>query len=357
MRIVPCPPASATFRGWRQAIAVTAAIALLSAGLAGPVRAQQQLINVPVRALESADHIALDGTIEAVRQAAIAAQVAGAITAVEVHAGDAVHTGQVLLRLDGAGAAQSRDAAQAIASEARAELALAQAELKRRKALYEQQYISRAAWEQAQARLKSAQAQVSARQAQAQAAGAYSGHFTVLAPHDGLIGRLDAHLGDMVMPGQPLATVFDPGALRIRAEVPQRFIERLAPQAQIHWPSGSADLPGRLPVQVLPARDAASLTGTIQLALPPGVRGPAPGTPVRITLELRDTRKTRLWVPTRAIVQRTGLRGVYVLNDQGTPLLRQVRLGPAVGDETEILAGVAAGERVVLEPDRMGQGG
>ncbi|CDM24126.1 efflux transporter, RND family, MFP subunit, putative [Castellaniella defragrans 65Phen] len=324
--------------------------------LTGPLpaaRAGEAPPTAPVLAVESPDRLEIDGVVEAVRQATIAAQVAGAVTAVEVQAGDAVRAGQVLLRLDGADAGQAREAARALAGEARAELALAQAEYARRKALYEQRYVSRAAYDQARARLAAARAQADAREAQARAAEARSGHFTVLAPHDGLLGRLDAHLGDMVMPGQPLAVLFDPGALRIRAEVPQRFIGRLAPRARAAGPADVPAPPEGLPVQVLPARDAASLTGTVRLALPPGARGPAPGSPVRIAFELRDTARTRLWIPTRAIVRRTGVAGVYVLGADGAARLRQVRPGPEAGDATEILAGLDAGERVVLDPGRI----
>ncbi len=47
---------------------------------------------------------------------------------------------------------------------------------------------------------------------------------------------------------------------------------------------------------------------------------------------------------------RAELTGVYVLGDDGRALLRQVRLGRAQGDTVEVLAGVSAGERVVLDP-------
>jgi hypothetical protein len=42
--------------------------------------------------------------------------------------------------------------------------------------------------------------------------------------------------------------------------------------------------------------------------------------------------------------------GVYVLDANGAPVLRQVRLGRASGEGVELLAGVAAGERVVTDP-------
>jgi len=41
---------------------------------------------------------------------------------------------------------------------------------------------------------------------------------------------------------------------------------------------------------------------------------------------------------------------VYVVNTQGKALLRQIKPGPIVGNEQEVLAGVAAGEKVALSP-------
>ena len=56
--------------------------------------------------------------------------------------------------------------------------------------------------------------------------------------------------------------------------------------------------------------------------------------------------------------QRSELTGVYVIDDKGTPRLRQVRLGTA-GDESavEVLAGLRPGERVALEPVKAGMAG
>lgn len=57
-------------------------------------------------------------------------------------------------------------------------------------------------------------------------------------------------------------------------------------------------------------------------------------------------------VPAAAIVRRAELTGLYVLDADGRPLLRQVRLGRAVGDWVPVLAGLRAGERVHLQPQQ-----
>lgn len=294
----------------------------------------------------------IDGVIEAVRKSAMAAQVAGLVTAVAVQAGDQVHAGQELLQIEGESAIQARQAALAAATQARAELELASAEYQRRKTLYAQQYISRAAYEQARARHAQARAQLEAQLAQAQAASAQSSHYTLLAPYSGLISSFEAHEGDMVMPGRPLASMFDPATMRIEARVPQSRLEQLAGRAQIIWPHAHTSLPVSLPLQVLPGRDPASLSGTVRINLPDTATGLAPGTPVRLLLELNGDQQGRIWIPERSILRRAGLSAVFVSAADGTdPRLRKIRTGRTSGSQTEVLTGLAAGEYFLDKPD------
>jgi hypothetical protein len=58
----------------------------------------------------------------------------------------------------------------------------------------------------------------------------------------------------------------------------------------------------------------------------------------------------KMTVPTRALVRRGEMTAVYVDSDRGLTL-RQLRVGEAVSDsETEVMAGLSAGERVVVDP-------
>jgi hypothetical protein len=57
----------------------------------------------------------------------------------------------------------------------------------------------------------------------------------------------------------------------------------------------------------------------------------------------------RIEVPAAAAFERGGLTGVFVVS-QGQARLRWVAAGERAGDRIEIRAGVAAGERVVVEP-------
>ncbi len=308
-------------------------------------------------AIGSAQGVSLDAVVEAVRQTVLAAQVPGAIVGLQVKAGDVVRAGQPLVRIDAQAAQQGVTASVAQVEAARAQLHVAAQDFERQKQLFAKQYISQAALERAEAQWQAAQAQVNALQAQAQAARTQSGFFVLSAPYGGVVSEVPVNLGDMVMPGRALLTLVDPSALRITVAVPQSLLPALAdggkgvrfeiPGMTVGEPLAPAS------VQLLPTVDPATHTAQLRLGLPAGLKGLAPGMFARVFLPAGPAvaqGAERLLVPAKSVVRRAEMTGLYVLDGQGQPRLRQVRLGQAQGDMVEVLSGVAAGDRVVTDP-------
>lgn len=345
----------------KRAAAIAAAALVASASLwavtsGGPAPADPApaagiaLATVPVEATGTASSSAYDGVVQAVRQTTIAAQVPGAVVALQVKAGDTVQAGQVLLRLDARAADQTAAASAAQVRAARAAQDAATREFERQKQLFEKSYISQAALDRAEAQYKTAQAESAAQLASAGAARAQSDFYVIRAPYAGVVSEVNVVLGDMAMPGRPLLTVYDPAALRVSAAVPQSVAARLAadavPQAEV--PGTAARIqPAR--AQLLPAVDPATHTQELRLDLPAGLKGVAPGMFARAWLPLAGG-DTRLYVPAQSVVRRAELQGVYVVGADGKPLLRQVRLGRTEGDRIEVLSGLSAGEKVARDP-------
>ncbi len=296
----------------------------------------------------------VEGVIEAERQAVLSVPVQGAVIELKLRAGDAVKAGQLILRVDARAAAQGAQAAGAQAEAARATLNLAQRELARQQQLFQQGFISRAALDQAEAQSQATQAQAKAQLAAAGAAQTQTGLHELRAPFDGVLAELPVTLGDLAQPGRPLATVVDPRQLRVTAAVPVALAEaalrdRSAVQIELSG-SGTGIVPTR--IERLPLVDAASHTVTLRLDLPAGTAA-APGQFARVRLP-QAAGSSALRVPRSAVIRRGELDAVYVLSAQGKPLLRQVRLGPVLGNEVEILAGVSAGDRVLTAPAKVG---
>ena len=318
-----------------------------------------ELPSVPATAGGQAALSGFDATVEAVRQTALAAQVAGAIVQIHAKAGDVVKAGQPLLRIDATAANQAATASDAQVMAARASLDVAQKELVRQQQLFRDRFISQAALDRAEAEFKATQAQVNVQMAQAGAARTQSGFYLVRAPYAGVVAEVPVSLGDMAMPGRALLTLYDPSALRVTATVPYTVASRVAPGLlpRIELPGLPAARQWVTPArtQLLPTVDASTHTVQLRADLPAGLGGVTPGMFARLWLPDGTGTGTAaagdgVTVPALAVVRRAEMTGLYVLDPNGRPLLRQVRLGRTQGDRVEILSGLTAGERVVTDP-------
>ncbi len=323
---------------------------LLPAGLS--LAASGALATVPVQTAGAQAGSGFDGVVEAVRQTVVAAQVAGAVTALDVRVGEAVKAGQVLARIDARAAEQNASASEAQVQSANALLDVASKDFERQKQLFQKQYISQAALERAESQFKATQAQAQAMLAQAGAARTQSGFYVVRAPFAGVVAEVPVALGDMAMPGRALLTLYEPGALRVTVAVPQTALVQPVQGAKVEFPGLPEAQRWFAPaqVQVLPTVDAGTHTVQLRIGLPAGHAGVAPGMFARVWLPTAQTAAGRLYVPATAIVRRAEMTGVYVVDAKGAPVLRQVRLGRVAGDSVEVLSGVSAGDRVALDP-------
>lgn len=333
-------------RGW-PALVLAVAAASTMARAEGPTLAT--LVVAPRAGAESTGY---DGTVEAVRQTSVASQVVGAVVALQVRVGDRVKAGQVLVRLDARAAEQQAGAATAQVQAAKAAQDAATTEFERQRQLFQKNYISQAALERAEAQYKAATAQAAAQLAAANAAHTETGYFLVKAAYDGIVSEVPVTQGDMAMPGRPLLTMYDPSAMRVSVAVPesaaQRMRQSITDKPTVELAGATARLtPTRW--EVLPAADPTTHTVVVRLDLPAATAA-RPGMFARAWLPGAEGEPARIVIPANAVVRRAELKGVYVVGSDGKPLLRQVRLGPTSGDQVEVLSGLAAGERVALDP-------
>lgn len=314
------------------------------------------LATAPVTRGGDGSGYAAEGVVEAVRQTELAAQVPGRITDLRVKEGDRVSAGQVLARIDARAAAEQAAASRAQVEAARAQLEAAKKDFERSKQLFDKRYISQAAFDRAEAQYRAAEAQARALSAQAGAAQVGTTFYTLKAPYAGVVASVGVSLGDMAMPGQPFITLYDPRALRVAVDIPQSYAPRLATSApaRIELPAlgGARRWQQSNSVTVLPLADTGSHTIRVRIDLPDPhtAKGLIPGLSARAWLPLTGGAATRLTVPATAVIHRTELNAVYVVDARGVPQLRQVRLGETQGERVQVLSGLREGERVALDP-------
>lgn len=295
-----------------------------------------------------------EATIEAVRQSTVSAQLTGRIVELNYDVGDFVKKGQVIVRIDQAEIAQQVAGSEAEVAKAQAAYENAKAELERNRQLVREQFISQAALDKSEAEFRVAEAQLRAARAGAGQASATRSHTVVVAPYSGVVSARHVELGEMATPGKPLMTGFDPADMRVIATVPQYKVAevRTSPRAMVEIPSMNRWVQARA-ITVLPSADARSHATRVRLDLPANMRDVYPGMYARAYFTVGRAR--RLVAPVSAVVRRSEVAGMYVVNDEGQPSFRQVRLGELSGQgEIEILAGVSAGEKVALDPVQAG---
>ncbi len=198
---------------------VLSAAALALQLLATPASA----LEVPVLTVSTAGAQArgfeLEGTIQPVRQAVVAAQVGGNVVALLVKAGDRVKAGQVLARIDERDTQAGLSRGNAAVTQAQAELANATLQAERTRELRRQGYVSQASLDQAETQLKAAQAGLQQAQAGQSQAALARGFAQVTAPFDGIVQATLLEQGDLAAPGRPIASVYAPQALRAVVQV------------------------------------------------------------------------------------------------------------------------------------------
>lgn len=340
-----------------RSIVLAAALALAGCGAEQappPTAAAPELRTGVVEMREVELAYSAEATVEAVRQSTVAAQIAGRIVDLRFDVGDVVRKGEVIARIDQRAATQAVAASEAQVAEAEAALRNARVNFERSKQLLAQKFVSSAAVDKAEADYRAAQARVAALLAGAGQAATERSFATIVAPYGGVVSARHVELGEMATPGKPLLTGFDPTTLRVVATVPQAQVGAIEAggKARVEVPGLGKWIEARR-VTVVPSADPRTHTTRVRIELPEDVRGVYPGVFARAHFTVG--RAPRLLVPREAVVRRSEVTAVYVIDAKGFPHLRQVRLG-AAGDEQsiEVLAGLKAGERVALDPVKAG---
>jgi RND family efflux transporter MFP subunit len=291
---------------------------------------------------------AWDGVVEAVQQADLSAQTSGRVTVVDADVNDRVAEGAVLLRLTAVEQQAGANTARAQLRAAEAAAVEAEATYARYLALGTKQFVSRLQVDQMRAARDSAVATRDAARAQLTQAGQQADYTVVRAPFAGIVSARRVEPGESIAPGQPLMSLYAPGALRIEVQVPQSDAAaiRTANKARVVLADGRGI--DAASVIVFPAADPSTHSVGVRVILPDLKDAPQPGVTAKVVFPIAsDSSVPR--IPRSALVQRGEISGVYVL-DGNRLSLRQLRLGQPIGDQVEVLAGLKNGETIATDP-------
>ncbi len=288
------------------------------------------------------------GTVASRVAVAVASKVMANVLEVTVGVGAAVHKGDVLIRLDGRDLAARLREAEAGAAAARAEAARAAADDKRFSDLIKRGSVTQKEYEDVRTRSALAQSQLQAAEQAVIQAHVALGYVEITAPIDAVVAEKMANPGDLAVPGKPLLMVHDPHQLRIEAAVAEELAPRLEIGAPVTvWVDALGKTLSTRIDEIIPQADPLTRTISVRAALPAG-EGLQPGMFGRLAFPAGSARILSL--PRRAVRQVGQLESVQVMTPNG-PRSRSVQTGVVRDDRVEILAGLDAGERVLLPPE------
>lgn len=284
------------------------------------------------------------------RVASILPPVAGRITALHVHLGDAVKAGQPLLTID------SADLAQARADLQHAQIGLTQTKkaLTREQDLADHHIAAQKDLEQAQADYGSAQSEYQRAAAVFTVLGLSPEstdsprQLTLRSPLAGRVSALNVAPGTYANDSNAaLMTVSDVSTIWFTASVQEKDLAAVTPGEEIEAEVQS--FPGEVfkgKVQFVSDQlDSDTRTIKVRVAHDNADGRLKPG--MFAHLAFRAAARLAVMVPTTALIQQESRTLVYVETAPWTFQAREVKTGVHLGDDTEVVQGLSGGERIV----------
>lgn len=340
----------------------SAIVILAIAGLGGCDRKKPVAAPPAPRPVEVAPASARDvplyideiGTCAAVETVVVQPQVSGSIAKIHFSDGAEVKKGDLLFTIDRRPFEAERARAEAALAQDKVKRDFARIKLKRAEKLKTAGTISPEEFDAAKSEADAADAQVRADEASVAVAGINLEYCEIRSPIDGRTGERLVDVGNVVEANKarllelrrqdPIYvhfTVPEADLPRVRRFLAERTLSALvaAPSEPEQGRSGKVDFLDN-------AVQGASGTVRLRAVVENADRRFWPGQFVNVRL-LLDTLKDAVLVPARAV--QVGQRGpfVFVLKQDSTVDLRQVKPGQRQGDEMVITEGVSAGEIVV----------
>jgi membrane fusion protein, multidrug efflux system len=289
------------------------------------------------------------GTLEALMDPTLRAEVAGRVLSVQARAGDRVRRGQPLAVLDQTDLSIQNRADSADVRRLEALLAQQERLAQRQLDLVAKGFISQNAADDAVAQRDALKEQLAAARARGESTRTNLGRTRIAAPLDGVVETQIVAVGDYVKVGDPLFKMVSNQRLRAHLPFPETVASRMRPGLPVRIASPQA--PGSV---VKGAVDELRPTVTeTSRALDVIARFDNPGGlllsggTVNASVVV-DTRKNVVVVPEQSVVLRPAGKVVYLLKD-GKAAQRVVETGFKKAGGVEIVRGLQAGETVILD--------
>ncbi len=296
-----------------------------------------------------APFLSASGKVEAVNNATLSTRMMGYVDRIYADVGDQVIKGQLLLSINNADISARLAQVNAGITEASAAFDNAEKDYKRFMNLFQENSASRKELDDMTANYNMAKARLEGAREMRNEVNAQLSYINIRAPFNGVVTNKFIKEGDMANPGAPLLAMETPGNFQVMAMVPETEILKitLGTKAGVVITSINETVKGT----VAEVSTSATNTGgqylvkvTLDKTTVPILSGMY--ATVQFPLE-QKTAATTIMIPVKALVNQGQLSGVYTVSQSNTALLRWLRLGRTVGDEVEVLSGLAPNESYI----------
>ena len=261
-------------------------------------------------------------------------RISSVVSAIRFEEGQSVDAGVVLVELD--------------SREIRAELDLAEANLRERRSRYGRLEALAASQVVSEVELEEIQAQLQVAEAQVNSARARMEDTVIRAPFSGMLGLRRASVGGLVQPNTVITTLDDIGVMKLEFTIPEEYLSVMSQGLEIH--ASGAAWPGRMFTGAVISVDSRIDPMTRSLAvvaeLPNEDGALKPGMFLQVEIDRR--REGVVLAPESSLVPRQGRQFVFVVAE-GRAEEREVKLGSRLPGQVEIVNGLDAGEEIVTQ--------
>ena len=291
-------------------------------------------------------------TIKSRRSTALMPQVSGLLTGIEVHSGDHVKAGQVLMEIDPRQQKAVVESQRATEQQKKALYDYDSIEVDRQRKLFEAGVTSRDAYDQAQQAFQNAKADYESAVASRQSQQQLLDYYTIRAPFDGVVGDIPVHVGDYVSPslspGQVLTTVDENNHLEAYIYIPTERAAEVRMGLGVDLTDNNGKLLEKTQIDFISPEVDSTLQGIL-------VKAPVQSATLRNAqlVEAKVIWSTRPMavVPVLAVTRQGEQSFVFVMQQQNGMAVAHrapVTLGDTVGNDYSITSGLNAGDKVIV---------
>lgn len=300
-------------------------------------------------------YVSASGKIEAENSADISTRMMGYVTSVKVKTGQKVSKGQLLATVSSADLQAKKAQAEAGITQATAAYNSAKRDYDRFVVLFSQKSASQKEMDDMTTHFEMAKAGLEAAKQMKNEVMALFSYTNITAPFSGVVTGTFVKEGDMANPGMPLVSVEGQSKLQAVVMVSESEISNITNgiSTEVTVKSLNKTLKGKVTEISSSARNTGGQY-IVKIDLDNTGEDILPGMFVNAVFSVEKSNTTQndlVLIPQKSIISQGQLKGIYIINDNNTAILRWLRLGKTYGDQIEVLSGLSLGEKYVIKAD------